>query len=291
MHKAWWVVAYVILAVLWGGNQLPTNAAEPNLNDIPADLSVPAVTHDVPQAGKRVWQKLPGYEDWKVAHAIYLPTDWKPGGTYPVIFEYPGNGNYRNALGDKSDGRVEDCQMGYGLSEGKGMIWVSLPFVDPKTRDHAITWWGDADATAKYCLEAAAYVCKEFGGDSKRLILAGFSRGAIAGNYIGLRNEEIAKLWKGFVLHSHYDGVRRWNYAGDDEASAKVRLLRLANRPQFFSHEKSVADTENYLQRAGFQGQITLRPLPYPNHSSGWLLKETELRTEARKWLAGVLKE
>ncbi|MFO0883488.1 MAG: hypothetical protein U0894_04760 [Pirellulales bacterium] len=50
----------------------------------------------------------------KVAYALYLPTDWEAGKQYPVLFEYRSNGNYRNAAaGDRSDGRVEDCQMGF----------------------------------------------------------------------------------------------------------------------------------------------------------------------------------
>lgn len=271
------------------GLALEALGAEPNLNDLPSDLIVPAVTADAPAAGKRVWQKLPGDEGKKVAYALYLPTDWEAGKQYPVLFEYPGNGNYRNALGDRSDGRVEDCQMGFGLTAGKGAIWVSLPFVNPQTGEHSISWWGDADATAGYCKQVVKVICQKFGGDSKRLVLVGFSRGAIAGNYIGLRDDEISKLWCGFVLHSHYDGVRRWGYAGDDSDSAKKRLSRLGNRPQFISHELQTTETENYLRQTGFQGEFTFAALPYPNHSSGWLLKKTALRDDARKWLEKVL--
>jgi hypothetical protein len=42
------------------------------------------------------------------------------------------------------------------------------------------------------------------------VFIAGFSRGAIACNFIGLRDDEIASLWCGFVVHSHYEGVRDW---------------------------------------------------------------------------------
>lgn len=279
-----WLVAGLMLGRV-------AHSAEPNLNDLPSDLIVPAVTHDAPAAGKRVWQKLPGDENKKVAYALYLPTDWEAGKQYPVLFEYPGNGNYRNALGDRSDGRVEDCQMGFGLTAGKGAIWVSLPFVNPQTGEHSISWWGDADATASYCKQVVKIICQKFGGDSRRLVLAGFSRGAIAGNYIGLRDDEIAKLWCGFVLHSHYDGVRRWGYAGDDPESAQKRLKRLGNRPQFISHEQQTTETENYLRQTGFQGEFTFASLPFPNHSSGWLLKKTALRDDARNWLEKVLQK
>ena len=132
------VVPFLMLVEILATGPAISRAADPsNLNDIPADLKVPDVTAGSPQAGVRVWQTNPGYEDWKVAHALYLPTDWNKQERYPVLFEYPGNGNFQNTLGDRCDGSVEACQMGYGLSGGRGMIWVSLPFVDPQTRTHS----------------------------------------------------------------------------------------------------------------------------------------------------------
>jgi hypothetical protein len=32
-----------------------------------------------------------------VYHILYLPSGWRPGGRYPVIVEYAGNGPYENA--------------------------------------------------------------------------------------------------------------------------------------------------------------------------------------------------
>ncbi len=267
-------------------------AAEPNnLNDLPSDLQVPSVTHEKPLPGKRVWQQNPGYEKTEILHALYLPPDWKPTGTYPVIMEYPGNGGFSNALKDRSDGRVQDCKLGYGLSGGKGMIWVSLPFVDPKTGKHSIKWWGDPDATAAYCKQTVARICKEFGGDSNAVFLTGFSRGAIACNYIGLRDDEIAALWKGMLPHSHYDGVRKWNYSDSDVAAAQKRLARFGKRPQFITQERSTRATEEYLKASPSKGQFTFMTIPYPNHSDEWVLKNISERTRARQWLANVLKQ
>ncbi len=268
------------------------SAAEPeNLNNLPSDLQVPSVTHEKPFPGKRVWQQNSGFEKTEIAHALYLPSDWKPDGKYPVIMEYPGNGGFSNALNDRSEGRVQDCKLGYGLSGGKGMIWVSLPFVDPKTGKHSITWWGDPDATADYCKQTVARICQEFGGDPKAVFLTGFSRGAIACNYIGLRDDEIASLWKGMLPHSHYDGVRRWNYPDSDVASAHKRLARFGNRPQFITQENSTRATEQYLKAANSKGQFTFMAIPYPNHSDEWVLKDIPERTRVRQWLADVLKQ
>jgi hypothetical protein len=264
-------------------------AAEPrNLNAIPNDLRVPPVTAGTPRPGARVWQTNPRYEGWDVAHALYLPTDWNKDRRFPVLVEFPGNGNFQNALGDRCDGSVEGCEMGYGLSGGHGMIWVSMPFVDSKIRALARVWWGDPEETATYCRQAADQICREYGGDSKRLVLIGFSRGAIACNYIGLRDDRTAGLWCGFIAHSHYDGVRAWEYRDSDATSAKTRLNRLGDRPQFISHEISTSAVEAYLNRTYPRGKFTFAAVPYSNHSSSWVLKELPVRNRARTWLKGL---
>lgn len=261
-----------------------------NLNDLKSDLVVPEVTDGKPEPGKRVRQVNPGFEAWKLAHVLYLPPEWKAGGQYPVIVEYPGNGGYQNKYGDRCSGRPEDCKLGYGVSGGKGFIWVCLPFVDPKAKAVALNWWGDADATAAYCRQTVARMCEEFGGDPKAVILAGFSRGAIACGYIGLRDDATAKLWRAMIAHSHYDGVRRWGYPDDDADAARQRLARFKGRPQFVTHEQSVEDTRKFLAGSESGVEATLRKLPYPNHTDAWVLKDIPERAELRKWLADVLK-
>lgn len=281
---AWGLLASALLS--------STAAAEPVEKDVAhwrQDLHTPAVTDDAPAAGKRVRIQLPMFADKPLYHALYLPTDWKPGEKYPVIFEYPGNGPYRNARGDVNSGKLEDCDLGFGVSGGKGFIWVCLPFVNSQEGRHQLQWWGDADATADYCLAAAEQVCRDWGGDRRRLVLAGFSRGAIACNYIGLRNERIAALWRCMLVHSHYDGVRRWPYDDSDEAAARERLKRLNGRPQFVTHEGGIADTDAYLKRAGALDNITRVALPFPNHTGAWMLREVPTREVARQWLARTI--
>lgn len=254
--------------------------AEENLNNLPADLTVPAVSEGEPTAGKRIRMEA--------GPLLYLPTDWTAGKKWPVIFEYPGNGGYSNKLGDTSNGSAEGCVMGYGLSGGKCFIWVSLPFVNADGSE-ATKWWGDIAATKRTCIETVQKICRDFGGDDKRLILAGFSRGAIACNYIGLHDDEIASLWCGMICHSHYDGVREsWPYPEADRESALKRLQRLGSRPQWISHEQTTASTQKWLTSTGIAGKWTFEPLPYPNHTARWTLCDTELRARARKWLSHV---
>jgi hypothetical protein len=265
----------------------------PNLHSLPSDLAVPELTSGMPAAGKRVKQTNRGYEGWDLYHTLFLPTDWQPQSErqhkYPVIVEYPGNGGYKNAMGDVCTGKVEDCKLGYGLSGGQGFICVCLPFVNPSEKKHQLNWWGNPDATAAYCVQTIKRICDEYGGDRSALILTGFSRGAIACNYIGLRNDEIAALWLAMLPHSHYDGVRQWPYPDSDAASAALRLKRLRNRPQFITHETSVDVTREYLKNNAPAGDFTFLALPYPNHSDQWVLKDIPERAAAREWLKMVL--
>ena len=128
-----------------------------------------------------------------------------------------------------------------------------------------------------------------YGGDPGAVFLAGFSRGAIACNFVGLHDDEIAQLWCGFICHSHYDGVHRWGYAGSDRESAAIRLARLGSRPQWVSHEQSVEDTRRYLAQAAPDGRFRLRALPFRNHTDAWILRDMPLRTELRDWVRAVL--
>jgi hypothetical protein len=261
-----------------------------DINLIPLDLVVPPVSVGEPSPGRRVRQTLPDYRSTEVHHLVYLPTNWEPGKPYPVIVEYPGNGPYTNAYGDISTGKVEGCNLGFGISGGEDYIWISMPFISLDGLHNQDQWWGDVEATKKYCIETVKSVCRDFGGDSTALILAGFSRGAIAVNYIGLHDEKIANLWLAFIAHSHYDGVRAWGYAGDDSASALQRLDRLGGRPQFISHEDDgISQTKEFLEQSGYQGDFTFVDLPYPNHINTWVLRDLPERTILRNWLTNVI--
>lgn len=259
-----------------------------NVHNIRCDLTTPLMVAGKPSAGKRVKATLPGYEESNVYHSLYLPTDWKPNQRYPVIVEYPGNGTYSNNLGDVCNGKVEECNLGYGISAGQGFIWICLPFVSQDRKQNQLLWWGSVDATVSYCQSALADVCANYGGDEKKVFISGFSRGSIACNYIGLNNDQIASWWCGFICHSHYDGTANWNQ-GPDQKSAKARLMRLANRPQFISHELSVETTKSYLEKQTTNGKFTYQALPYPNHTDAWVLRDIPERRALRAWVQGVI--
>lgn len=263
----------------------------PDITTLPEDLKVPTISEAAPAAGLRVWQTTRGWEGTAVHHVLALPANWKPGGKFPVLVEYAGNGGFKNNFGDVCDGTVEGCRLAFGISGGRDYLCIAMPFVkfaDGK-KENAANWWGDADETAKYCVATVREVCREFGGDERAVVLCGFSRGSIACNYIGLRNDTIAPLWKAFICHSHYDGVRTtWPYADADRTSALTRLQRLNGRPQFISHEVSVDATRDYFSATGVRGAFEFSALPFRNHTDGWALRDCEQRRKVRAWLRSL---
>ena len=287
------VVVSVVLMVV-GSEQLP------DIRKVPADLRVPNVESVSAAAGRRFKEVIPQYAHTNAYHVTYLPTDWRPDADYPVIVEYAGNGRYRNQYGDVSTGRVEDSKLGYGLSSGRGHIWVCLPYLNDVGTENVILWWGDRPShdpspTIDYCVKAVPWICKKYGGDPRRVVLTGFSRGAIACNFIGLHSPEIAKLWCAFVPFSHYDGVVQWDYPKSDRTSAVSRLKRLGDRPQFICAEgtggkKSIQATREYLESTGVQGNFTFRGTGFRNHNDEWILRPSTTRDELRRWLRDVLK-
>jgi hypothetical protein len=267
-------------------------AGSPDLSTVAPDLHPPAVTPGDPAPGRRVRQTTPGWEGTDVHHVLYLPSRWKAGEKYPVLVEYAGNGGYKNAFGDVSEGTVEGSHLGYGISGGEGFLWICMPYVrsDGALKQNAVTWWGDVEETKRYCLKTVAFVCEKYGGDPKKVVLAGFSRGSIGCNYLGLHDDEIAPLWRAFIAYSHYDGqLTHWGYVGADRASALDRLKRLNGRPQFICMENSVDPIRTYLEGTGIKGDFTFRTIPFRNHSDQWVLRDIPERNALRDWLSRVL--
>lgn len=272
----------VLLALITQGKE--------NLRSIPPDLTVPKMMEGAPGPGKRVRQAWPEEKGTAIHHALYLPPEWKPGGTYPVLVEYAGNGGYRNLLGDSCDGVPEGCSLGYGITAGRGAIWLCLPFVDKAGKKNTSNWWGDPEASEEYTVRTIKRVCSQFGGDPKRVVLCGFSRGSIGCSFIGLRDEKVSALWRGFICHSHFDGVISWGYEGSDAEAAKKRLARLNNRPVFISHEVSTAKTRGFLKHNQIEGRFTFVDLPYPNHSDQWTLRDIKEREKLREWWREIIR-
>jgi hypothetical protein len=167
-----------------------------------------------------------------------------------------------------------------------------MPIIGGTPLTNQTVWWGNVNATKDYCLQTVRNVCEQYGGDPSAVILSGFSRGAIACNYLGLNDDAIADAWLAFIPHAHYDGQYQWGYAGDDAASAYNRLLRLKGRAQHVSHEKGLDSAESYLVGTGIDlSQFRFRTLPFANHTDQWTLRPFQLRRDTRAWLQQILQD
>ena len=260
-----------------------------DIRSVPMDLRPPAVENGPPSPGRRVRQVLAAYADTAVHHILYLPTDWQPHGKYPVLVEYPGNGPYTSPYGDFSSGDVDGCNLGYGISAGQRFIWITLPFIDPSGQRNQLWWWGDVQTTLEYCRKAVIQVCEQFGGDNASVILCGFSRGAIACNFIGLHDDAISDIWMAFIACSHYDGVRLWDWAGSDRAAAEKRLARLKGRASFIAQEISTEDIQDYIRSSGVDDRFTFQTIHFRNHTDAWVLRDIPERRALRAWIEEVL--
>jgi len=274
----------------------------------------PRVEPGPPAAARRAVVTPPEYAGTDVHHAVWLPADWDAaraaaGARWPVVVEYAGNVHPPSG----STGRVEDAALGHGLTAGR-CIWVVLPFVSADGARNETSWWGDLAATAAYAKVNVPRICHDFGGDPGRVLLCGFSRGAIAVNHVGLHDDEIARLWCGFVTHDHYDGVREWR--GTDwgapleayRAAAADRLRRIGDRPVLVCQQGGTAEIEAWLESSGARpAQVTFLPVRigalFPTlpcrlapgveivspHTDRWLAVDGPDRRTARAWVAGVL--
>ncbi len=287
-------IAFVMLIVacvqISGAQELP------DIRSVAADLETPVMVNAEPAAGVRVKRRASHHAKERVYHSLYLPNDWDSMKKWPILIELPGNGGYRSQFGDECSGRPEDACLGYGISAGEGFIWICCPFLNSKGSDLALTWWGDSPAyevgpTIEYLNDAIHDACENFGGDSERVILCGFSRGAIAVNYIGLHDEQIARRWKAFIVYSHYDGVRKWPYPNSDRESAAVRLARLQDRPQFICGEgEQTMETESYLGPLVDSVNLTFASTGFRNHSDRWTLRPSATRDQLRSWLRAIVR-
>ncbi|MDG2222358.1 MAG: hypothetical protein P8L85_13335 [Rubripirellula sp.] len=257
------------------------------------DLVTPAMVNLAPAAGRRVRQVAAEYADTDVYHSLYLPVDWKPDGNYPVIVEYTGN---RFPPG-KGSGEVKDANLGYGMSGGRGFIWIVMPYIEKDQKENAVQWWGDKQATVDYCKVNLPRICAAFGGDRENVFVCGFSRGAIGISYIGLADEEISSFWRGGFTFDHFDGQKNWNYPDSDRQSALKRLARLGGRPVLICGQNASTVRDNYLIDHLDLAEFTFLDVPTSElfmipegpylhtHTDLWMHRESEYRQQARAWL------
>jgi hypothetical protein len=177
--------------------------------------------------------------------------------------------------------------MGYGISSGKGVIWVSLPFVDRKTGGIAENAFGSRAGTDTIAHAQATMddICANWGGDHDQLFICGFSRGSIACGYIGLANDEIAALWKGIIGCQHYDGSR-WNQS--NIAGAVARAPRFRGRA-IFQVDNSEERYSSVQEATLPEVEWTWRKSGLGYHATAMFLDDRPLMIEIRQWFQDLL--
>lgn len=262
---------------------------------------VPAMTEGRPSPGQRVKVTEPEYAGTDVHHSLYLPPDFQAGKPLPMIVEFTGN--YYPVSG--STGEVSGAHLGYALTHGKDFIWLILPFVAKDGKSNEKTWWGDTEATVAYAKKCIARLIEHGWADPRRIVLCGFSRGAIAVSYIGLHDDEIAKIWAGFLTHDHFDGINEWKKTdwgsplAKYQSEAATRLSRVNGRPFWVGQRGSTKLIEEFLQSRKLLGPNyefrdipiaeILQPLPEKErphlHNDVWPLLPSKQADEVGAWL------
>lgn len=279
-----------------------------------------------PGPGLRVLQSLNSsvFAGSKVQHMLYLPPTWtsphpnqEATRLMPMVVEFSGNGILPQ---DGANWTVN----GWGLTAGQGFIWLQLPFVSALRGNGTCNqrnWFGcdpaacdlyssnsnricsenktadshyNPEPTVRYALLAVRMVLERYGGDPSRVLLTGHSRGALAVNFIGLHNDEIASLWAAFAPTSHYDGVKRWAYPESDNISALARLRRVGQRPVFIVAECDLATryAKHYLRGTGVNlSNFHIEGTGFADHNPFWSLREspTGARAAMRAWVRRVM--
>lgn len=261
-------------------------------------LQVPAMVNEPPAANLRVKMTPKEYEGTDVYYSLFLPDNHDASLQYPVIVEYTGN------KWDKENfsGEVKDANLGYAIAKQLGAIWIVLPYIKDKTS--VTKWWGNELETIEFAIKTIKEVCKNYGGNHSEVFICGFSRGAIAVNYLGLHNDEIADVWLGFFSHDHYDGVKvwkgtKWGFPKEKYVSeAMQRLLRLKGRNALISQNVKKRDT-TFLTKQYFKthqldtlGNISynliytkdiIKDIDHP-HTDKWLLYQSEYANTVYQW-------
>lgn len=111
------------------------------------------------------------------------------------------------------------------------------------------SWWGcpqttppgdcgpafNATPTIDYTEQAVRHVVERYNGDPERVMVTGWSRGAIACGAIALANDRIAKLWRAFMPYAHMDGDAGWVPQRLDAGWVRNRNQQLISQLNLYS--------------------------------------------------------
>jgi len=246
-------------------------------------LIVPEVEEGIPEAGKRVKIHLPEYPE--AYYVLFLPYNFTHTAQFPIIFESPGN-----IYNEISDGLPDSACLGYGISFGMDYIWVCVPFIDDTGHIVRSYWGKNPSSTVDFWLAVLNDLNARFRIDSDKIVLSGFSRGAVSTSYIGNYNDEISSKWSAYFAHSHFDGCCQTLLGNTDERISRIQKKKvlisvgghdIAKKCSRGSYEK--------LLKGGYD--VTFIEVPGLEHSPFWILEDSEVAEEARNWLRNLFTE
>jgi hypothetical protein len=141
----------------------------------------------------------------------------------------------------------------------------------------------------RFLADTVRFAIGAYNADPARVVIAGFSRGAVGVNYLGLADDAVASLWAASVAYAHYDGqpMDATNpYPDAGPPASYERLRRLGRRPQYIVAELngSRAETEPYIEASGVPINATYAETGFCNHNDGWVLRPSPARDALRAW-------
>ena len=253
-------------------------------------LTFPEVEEGIPKPGKLVKVYLQEYPE--AYYVVFLPYNYTEGAKFPVIFESPANGYPRELP------FYEGLFLGYGISRGIDYILVSVPCVDTTGQILKSSWGKDPLSTVNFWLAVLHDLSAKFHIFEDRIILAGFSRGAVSTSYIGNYNNEIKSKWCAYFAYAHFDGCCQTCLGDPDK-----RIKRINGRKVLIAVGEN--DTAKKCSKEAY---LKLKAYGFPatyiehhdihtdkclnlSHNPFWILEDSEPAQKAREWLKDLFKK
>ena len=139
-----------------------------------------------------------------------------------------------------------------------------------------------------------------FGGNPRKVVQIGHSRGAIATECIGGHDDAIASLWRGQIAASHWDAatVENWPYTAvlGGLPGAAARARRLQHLPKFLTGECNLEAGPRALGWLSTvanvsTASVTATSSGFRDHTGFWIARPspTRARDALRSWLVELL--
>jgi predicted peptidase len=175
-------------------------------------------------------------------------------------------------------------------------IWVNLPILNATGNKMIDSYYPENPSSTVACwLAILEDLNKKFPIDNNKIILAGFSRGAVAISYIGNWNGTISGKWAGYFAYAHFDGCCQ-NIPGKCEE----RINKMQSKKILIMVGKNdralICSKLAYQKLKKKNVKVTYIEIPDVD-TPGWqnsshnpyaVLEEAEWMEQARNWLDTV---